>query len=382
MIKNDNLIKIEDMKQFNSDDLETLLHKLLNYLKNITSSDAGTIYLKDDNNNLRFNIFQNDTFSYETIFKLQEPLKAIKFPIEENTNTIAIESYLRSKIITVDDIYKESEFNFLSSKEFDNRFSYKTKSILSAPLINFYTNETIGVLQLINKKDKDGNNTIFRDEDKEFISLAGYLVTLSIISTQNSIIQLKKANEELERKVIQRTKKLEETQKELIEQANRDPMTKLYNRRYFNEVIKQLIQISQREETSLSIMIIDIDNFKNINDSYGHQIGDDVINNLADIFRNTVRTSDISIRFGGEEFIIVLPNTNIENGLIISEKVRTSVEESTTEVENNIKIKFTISIGLSLINQDDKNIENALRKADKALYKSKQNGKNQVNFLV
>lgn len=381
MLNDGNLITIEDMKQFNSDDLETLLHKILNYVKNITFADAGTIYLKDDDNNLRFNIFQNNSFSYETIFKLQEPLKNLKFPIKENTDTIAIESFIQAKIITVDDIYKSSRYDFKSSKEFDKNFSYRTKSILSAPLINFYTNETIGVLQLINKKDKDGNNIIFNNEDKEFISLSSYLIALSIISTQNSIEQLKQANQELEQKVVSRTRELEETQNKLIEQANRDPMTNLYNRRYFNEIIQNLIQISQREKTTICIMVIDIDDFKTINDTYGHSIGDDVINCIADIFRKTVRISDISIRFGGEEFVIILPNTNLKNGEILCEKLREVVENTPVVVSDNKDVNFTISIGLSMICLDDNSVETALQKADKALYKSKSEGKNRINVV-
>ena len=382
MISSDGLIRIEDMKQFDADDLETLLHKLLNYLKSVTSADAGTIYLKDENNNLRFNIFQNNTFSYETIYKLQKPLKSMKFEIKENTNTIAIESYLQSKIITVDDIYEKSEFNFKSAQEFDKRFNYKTKSILSAPLINYYTGETIGVLQLINKKDKDGNNIIFNAEDREFISLSSYFITLSIISTQKSIKQLKEINRDLEKKVKQRTKKLEEAQKELISQANKDPMTGLYNRRYFNDMIQKLIMISQREKKHLSIMILDIDNFKHINDTYGHPVGDKVIIALADIFNKTIRTSDIAVRFGGEEFVIVLPNTTIQNATILAEKLRNIIANTPIEYEKRKTLSFTVSIGISEVNEKDKDVENALHKSDEALYISKRDGKNQTNILV
>jgi len=382
MIEVDGLIKIDDMNQFNSDDLDTLLHKILNYLKQITSCEAGTIYLKDDDNNLRFTIFQNDIFSYETIFKLQEPLKNLKFPIKQNSNTIAVESYLQSKIITVDDIYNSTDFNFESSKKFDEQFNYKTKSILTAPLINFFNTNCIGVLQLINKKDQNENYVTFTDNDKEFISLSSYLITLSINSTKDKISELEMLNKELENKVKIRTKKLQETQKKLMEQANRDPLTNLYNRRYFNEIIINLMQLSKRSKSDLSIMMIDIDDFKKVNDTYGHSVGDIVINKLADIFRKNTRTSDIIIRFGGEEFVIILPSTSTKYSKSICEKLRKAVENNTISLEKNQEIKFTISIGLSLVGLDDNSIDIALHKADEALYKSKQNGKNQTNVVL
>ena len=131
-----------------------------------------------------------------------------------------------------------------------------------------------------------------------------------------------------------REKELEETQKKLIEQINRDPMTNLYNRRYFNEIIDKIFPILQRGETMMSLVMVDIDNFKQINDKYGHTVGDIVINTLADVFRSTLRNSDISIRFGGEEFLLLLANTNLENSLKITEKIRKNVEELSVKIDN------------------------------------------------
>jgi len=282
MLKDSDLIQIDDMKQFESNDLETLLHKILHYLKHITSSDAGTIYLKEEDF-LRFHIFQNDSFSYETIFKLQEPLKDLKFKIEPDTHTIAVESFMSNKIITIDDIYNDKEFDFKSSKEFDKRFNYKTKSILTAPLVNFYSGEIIGVLQLINKKS--GNTLIeFSKEDRDFISLSSYLIALSIMTTKESLDELERVTQDIETKIVSRTKSLEAIQQKLVEQVNKDSMTGLFNRRYFNEIGANLLSISKRTQTEMSVIMLDIDNFKYINDTYGHSIGDNVIYNIAKYF--------------------------------------------------------------------------------------------------
>jgi len=381
MFENDKLIAIEDFKIFEVDDLNTLLHKILNYSKKITNAEAGTIYLKDENNNLRFSIFQNDAFSYEKIYDFQLPLKNMKLEIKEDSPALAVACFNKSKLICVDDIYEDSIYDFTKSKEFDIINSYKTKSILCVPLINHNSNKTIGVLQLINK-NINGKKVIFTKEDKEFISLSSYFITLSIISTQDSIEQLKLHNLELEGKVKQRTKELEDTQKELIIQVNHDSLTKLYNRRYFNEIIKNLMKISQRDKKPLVIAMLDIDDFKKVNDTYGHGIGDIAIKRIAEVFNKTIRTSDISIRFGGEEFIIIFPDTNITNCQKICEKLRVKIEESIIKVNDKKEFSLTVSIGLSQIEIDDLNEDQALYKVDKALYKSKKQGKNQVNILT
>ncbi len=371
------LFKIDDIEHFHSNDLEALLHKILQYVRHITNSDAGTIYLAEDDY-LKFHIFQNDSLPYETILDLQESLKDLRYQIKKDTGTIAVESFIQSKVISVFDIYQNKKYDFKSSKEFDKNFSYKTKSILTAPLVNFYTNSSIGVLQLINKKAENGQYIAYTEQDKEFISLSSYLITQSILNTKNSIEKLELLNKELEKKVIERTKKLKDTQKKLIEQANRDPMTNLYNRRYFNEIIKSLLLIAKRTSQLFSLIIIDIDDFKNVNDTYGHSVGDRVINDLADIFRNTVRNSDISVRFGGEEFVIILPNTHLKEAEIIAKKLKDIVENNTIILKDGSRIKFTISLGVSQIQQDDESVETVLHKADEALYQAKNSGKNKI----
>ena len=141
------------------------------------------------------------------------------------------------------------------------------------------------------------------DKVKLLQSLSGQIV----ISIENAIVY-----QNLEEKIKVRTKDLEETQKELKLLASTDPMTKLYNRRYFTEVSGHIFDLSKREGKDLSLIMLDIDHFKKINDTYGHKIGDSVIIALADIMQEQTRQSDIVCRFGGEEFLILLPDTNLD----------------------------------------------------------------------
>jgi diguanylate cyclase (GGDEF)-like protein len=171
---------------------------------------------------------------------------------------------------------------------------------------------------------------------------------------------------------------LEEAQQQLREQSNRDFLTNLYNRRYFSEVSKNIVDVSRRENKSSSIISIDIDYFKKINDTYGHHVGDEVLKKLAEILQSNTRKSDIVARFGGEEFIILLPFTNIQGAQKIAKKLKETVEKTPVEIDNIITVPFTISIGIATIEEYDLIIDEVLNRADKALYQAKENGRNQI----
>ncbi len=155
-------------------------------------------------------------------------------------------------------------------------------------------------------------------------------------------------------------------------------MTNLYNRRYFYAISESWLKITQREQQKFSILMVDIDQFKNINDTYGHMVGDKVICFLSDVFKRLLRTSDIAVRFGGDEFVVFLPNTEINGAFSIANKIRKTVENEKLILEN-IVVFFTISIGVvesdHLSNLD---INGVLHNVDKALYEAKKAGRNRV----
>ena len=173
-------------------------------------------------------------------------------------------------------------------------------------------------------------------------------------------------------------KKMHILQKKLLEQAHRDPMTNLYNRRFFHEVADGLLKVAQREKKDISIIMLDIDFFKKVNDMYGHSVGDDVIKRLSDILMQYTRGSDVVARFGGEEFVIFLPNTDLKGAYNIASKLRKAVEDEVIKIDDINVLSFTISLGVDEVLYDDENIEKSLNRADIALYKAKENGRNQV----
>jgi len=172
---------------------------------------------------------------------------------------------------------------------------------------------------------------------------------------------------------------MKEREKELKLMASIDPMTKLYNRRYFAQVGERLLKLAKREKTSLSVIMIDIDNFKKVNDTYGHKIGDDVIIAISDKIKFVSRESDVVCRFGGEEFIVLLPNTDIDGAIIIANKIRDSIQNIEIPLNNNKNIHITVSVGVSIVYiESDLNLEASIKRADDALYRAKENGKNRV----
>lgn len=169
--------------------------------------------------------------------------------------------------------------------------------------------------------------------------------------------------------------RLEQSKEELKMLASIDPLTGLYNRRYFLETSKNIINIAQREKIELSILMLDIDHFKSINDTYGHDVGDDVLKVFTNTISEHVRKSDLVCRWGGEEFLVLLYNTNIEYSLTISEKMRHETELLCIKVKTEQEIKITTCIGISKVVSD---IESAINRADEALYEAKENGRNRI----
>jgi len=178
-----------------------------------------------------------------------------------------------------------------------------------------------------------------------------------------------------------------------LELGYQDGLTNAYNRRYFDERLKHEIDRCVRKKTDLVCLFIDVDFFKQINDRYGHQIGDAVLVRLVSLMREQVRSSDIVTRYGGEEFAIILPETGIQLAHEVAERIRSEVENQKLIIDDNT-LSITVSIGLASLSQikfqnetkaneqpdkDAKNLDALLlKKADEALYQAKQTGRNQV----
>lgn len=156
-----------------------------------------------------------------------------------------------------------------------------------------------------------------------------------------------------------------------------DGLTGLFNRRFWEEKCVEEYKRCRRTERVSSLIILDIDHFKQVNDNYGHPAGDQVIKSVADIIRKAIRETDLAGRYGGEEYTVILPDTNSASARFVAERIRKMAEKLTVQYEG-LEINFTISAGIAEFNPSFSDHVNWLDKADKGLYEAKQNGRNQV----
>lgn len=170
---------------------------------------------------------------------------------------------------------------------------------------------------------------------------------------------------------------LKDANAKLARLSRTDQLTELNNRGYWEECLRREFARFRRTRHVSSLVMFDIDHFKKVNDTYGHQAGDEVIRTTARVLRETTRTTDISGRYGGEEFGIILLNTSAENGMILAERLRRKVEATTVTFEQR-EIRYTISLGLAEVSEGMKDYTEWLGCSDQALYEAKRSGRNQA----
>lgn len=215
-------------------------------------------------------------------------------------------------------------------------------SILCIPLI--VKEETIGVINITNKSD----DKFFNQDDLEFMCALANQAAIAINNAQ------------------------------LYELAITDGLTKLFIYRHFHYLLENEIKRAIRYRHSISLLMIDIDNFKEINDTYGHQVGDELLRAIAGTIASDCRKIDSPSRYGGEEFALILPETKKENARVIAERLRYKIENLELEIKDGPKVSPTISIGIAALPNDAEGKDELIQKADKALYFAKNSGKNCV----
>lgn len=177
------------------------------------------------------------------------------------------------------------------------------------------------------------------------------------------------------RKLAVTLRELEESQRELREQANTDPLTRLANRRFFTHIANKELSLMRRQKEHFAVLMMDIDHFKNTNDTFGHAAGDYVLKKVARALSSNIREEDTVARVGGEEFVVSSPYTNRLAAIVLAERLRKAVELLDIQFEGNT-IPVTISIGIAMQPQDGDDLEALLAAADERLYTAKNAGRN------
>jgi diguanylate cyclase (GGDEF)-like protein len=202
----------------------------------------------------------------------------------------------------------------------------------------------------------------------------GCLVTIRDITEYRSTEQeLRRLNARLHEQLVE----INQLKDKLQDQANRDPLTGLYNRRYLLQMLDYFLAAGR---TPISLVMMDIDHFKQINDRHGHLAGDAVLGSIADMLREQLRSPEFACRYGGEEFLIVLPGVSLSQAGARAEEWRRQFQTSPIAVRG-VAIEATLSLGVAVSPEQGINSEGLVHSADTALYMAKKRGRNQVALL-
>jgi diguanylate cyclase (GGDEF)-like protein len=298
---------------------------------------------------------------------LQESMEELPFSDDEYKKlTLSVE---HSNFLVP---FEEQAFNAMAGLFIDQNGQYKIHGDRNQPLAIelLYSDKYLQAkhsimlpidefMMMLNQRTKRSINKVNDEIDQLFTNIVISLSIASISFVGYLILMLKTLHRHYQ---------------EFKTLSRHDPLTKIRNRRSFFELSQQILTIARRTKQPLSLIMIDIDNFKHINDTYGHIIGDEILIHLVHSINALIRESDIFARFGGEEFIILLPETDLSGSVELCEKIRTYIE-NTIFSDGKVSVPFTISLGTSEL-QDEKLLRELIQKADAALYQSKSNGRN------
>ncbi len=311
-------------------------------------------------------IFSKGIYPKGKIIIKKYPLKTMDFGTKVNAGILVVVANLKR---VYNDIYKRILFIVIAQ-------GIKTFIISFVILFAFYMMITRYLYRISdftkNMNLNSDSKLELNRKDKRYLDELDYIV-LAINSMKDklkkSYKEITELNKNLEKKVKERTLKLQEL-------SYKDSLTGAYNRRYCDDISDKIISITQREDKILSIAMIDIDDFKKVNDTYGHDVGDQVLKFLVKIIQQNIRNGDILTRYGGEEFIILFSNIRKNEAFLVLNKIRSIIQDSIL----NKKVKFTISIGIADFNPNQTTMKQAIKIADDRLYKAKKSGKNRVEI--
>ncbi len=331
--------KVRDLSVFNQIvkaltstlELEEVLEVIMEVVTELLKPNNWSLLLVDEESNeLYFEI---------VVGAESEKVKEIRLKMGEG---IAGWCALERKPVLVRDTAKDPRW----SKKVDEATNFETQSIICAPIIS--KEHCLGIVELINNKE-DGE---FTEEDLNvLVNLSDYIA----IALQNA-------------RYVQR----------ILELTVTDDCTNLFNARHLHTILDLEVYRANRYDQSLSLIFIDLDFFKNVNDTHGHLIGSKLLGEIAKIIKGIIRDSDYAVRYGGDEFVVILPETNKENAMHVATRMCESLASTPIPVEENVTVKMTASFGVASLPEDAETKIDLIRLADQAMYRVKERSRNGV----
>lgn len=312
-------------------ELKDLLKFILNEACKTTGAQKGSLMLLDD-------------YTHRLVVRVVQglPDRVVEKKINDGEmectsfasgEGIAGRVFAEKKPIIVNDVSKHDDFS--------NREASNVQSILCIPLI--VDEEPIGVINITNKKSGEP----FSEEDQQFLLAMGSQAAMGIHRAQ------------------------------LYDLAIKDELTGLFIRRYFTHRLQEEIRRARRYKQEFSLIMLDIDHFKDVNDTYGHAVGDKALICMAKLLEKTVRDPDVPCRYGGEEFVVMLPETGIDGAALLAERLRVVIEET---IIPELKRAITVSLGVATYPIHGDEATTLMHAADMALYSAKEEGRNRVHI--
>jgi diguanylate cyclase (GGDEF)-like protein/PAS domain S-box-containing protein len=332
-------------------DLSKVLDMILHEIQQVIPYDRASVWLCKDNS---MEIIAAHGFPNSEV-----PIgKSFKLSAKDNPNTEVIRT--RMPLIEAD---ASSTYNLYRN---ETQPSYKNRGWMGVPMI--IGDRVIGMLAF------DKNIPNFYTQEQSQFALA--FAAQAAIAIENARL-FSDAQKELIEK-IEAEEKLLKLQRELEEQAIRDSLTGLYNRRFLDETLNRELSRAERDKYSVSIVMLDLDHFKMFNDTYGHDVGDMMLKQLGKLLTSQVRAGDIACRYGGEEFVIVMPKASLLVARQRANDWRMKFESQVIIHEGEV-LNATLSAGVAVYPMHGTSSEEIIRKADQAMYAAKAAGRNMVN---
>lgn len=306
---------------------EEVMHTVMTRIHQLVGCEAWSVLImdRDDTNMLNF------AAAYGPI---KEQLMGIRIPVGKG---IAGWVAKHRQPLIVNHVKDDPRF----MDKIDKTLQFVTRDILCAPLIS--RSRAIGVIEMVNSTKANG----FSEADLDLIQV---LVNPAAVAIENAYL-------------FQKTQQL----------TIQDDLTKLYNARHLSHCLETELRRAQRNAWHLAVIFLDLDGFKGVNDTYGHLQGSQCLIDIGEIVKESARETDIVGRYGGDEFMLVLPQTDLEGAVVVGERIRDRVE-----AYNKVDIPMTASIGISVFPDHGHTKEQLIRQADKAMYRVKEQGKNGI----